>query len=110
MPTSPQEIVQPPGDHDARDPEPRAHLLHGQVAGHFEQHVGDEEQTAADAESRGGEAEVLVHGERGEADVHAIHVGDEVAQNQKRDQAKAHRPHGFAFKDGDIRGLRGWRA
>ena len=42
-----------PGEQDARDPAPGAHLGQDQIAGDFEQEIADEEDAAADAEDFG---------------------------------------------------------
>ena len=81
-----------PGDHDPRQPAPRADPGQRQVGGDFQQGVADEEQAAAEAVDRGGEAQLGVHGRRGEADVHPVHVRDEVAQQDQRQQAPGDRP------------------
>ncbi len=43
---------QAPGDHDAGNPETRAHPVHDQVAGHFGQRIGQEEQAGPQAIGR----------------------------------------------------------
>ena len=65
-----------PADHDAGNPAPRAEAFEEEVAGHFEQEVADEEDTGAPAVDGGGEAEVAVHVECGETNVHAVDEGD----------------------------------
>ena len=36
--------------------------------------------------------EVLVHGERGEADIHPVEIGDEIADDQERNEPRRHLP------------------
>ena len=43
---------QPPGNHDAGDPAPRADAVEHHVARHFEQHVADDEQARAESRRR----------------------------------------------------------
>src|SRR5262249_36202987 len=69
-----------PADHDPRDPEARAHAFEDQVARHLEGEVAEEEDPRAEAVDGLAEAEVLLHLERGEADVHAVEEGDDVEQ------------------------------
>ena len=76
-----------PADHDARDPDARAEFLHREIARHLEQDIAGEEDAGAGAEHRRAEAEILVHGERGEADIHPVEEIDRVAKAEKREQA-----------------------
>ncbi|MNT10340.1 hypothetical protein D3C72_1451650 [compost metagenome] len=86
-----------PGDHDPRDPDARADLVHQQVARHLEQEVADEEQPCAQAEHGFGEGQVLAHLQLGEADIDAVQVGDHVAQHQERHDAPEHLAVGAFF-------------
>ena len=79
-----------PAQHDAGDPEPRAEPVQGEVGGHFQQEVGDEEQPRAEAVGRLRQAERRVHLQLGEADVHAVQVGDEIAHHQERHEPPHH--------------------
>jgi len=65
----------------------RAEAVEEEVRGHLEQEIGEEEDAGAKAEHGGGEAERLVHGQRGEADIHPIEISDEIADDQERDQS-----------------------
>ena len=75
-----------PRDHDARDPAARADAHEDQVARHLEQRVADEEDAGAEAVDGGAEAEVGVHLQRREADVDAVEPGDDVEQQQERQE------------------------
>jgi hypothetical protein len=94
---------QPPGQHDAADPGPGAHARQDEVARDFEQRVRHEEDARPEAVDRRREAEVAVHVEGREADVHAVEVGDDVEQEQERDEAPA---QGRDGSDGGGRGRR----
>ena len=48
--------------------------------------VAEEEQAGPEPELRVGQAEIALQGLFGEADVHAVDVGDDVAEERKRDQ------------------------
>ena len=96
-----------PGDQDPRDPHPRADLAQQDVAGHFEDEVADEEYAAAETIDSGGETQHLVHGEGGEADIHPVEIGDEVACDQHRQQPAGDARHGLAFNVGDLVGQSG---
>ena len=61
-----------PGDHDPGNPEPRADFLEQQVAGNFKQEIGNEKNSAAEAEHLGRHVKVLDHLKRGETHVHAV--------------------------------------
>ena len=79
-----------PADHDAGEPAAGAELVQGEVAGHLEQDVADEEDARREAELGGGEREVVVHAVGGgEADRRAVEVVDEEHQRDER-----HQPHG----------------
>ena len=73
-----------PGDHDPRDPDPRADFFQNQIAWNFEQEIAEEENSGAPAIDIGAEAEILVHGQRGEGNIAAIDVGDAVGQRDQR--------------------------
>ena len=91
---------QAPGHHDPGDPQPRPEPLERQIARHFEEEISEEKDAGAPTEHRRGEAEILVHLERGEADIDAIEVADKVAERHERhdppaDLADDLRFHGF---------------
>ncbi|EJT86191.1 hypothetical protein PPS11_00120 [Pseudomonas putida S11] len=89
---------QAPGDHDAGYPDACPVALHGQVAGHFDQEVGKEEQAAGEAEHLGRELQVLVHLQGSHADIAAIDDRDQVADDQKGQQSPGDTAHGAAFE------------
>ncbi len=66
-----------------------------EIAWNFTQDIADEEDAGAEAEHFRREAEILVHGERGEADIDPVEEIHRVAEDEERDQA--------------ARGLGGWR-
>jgi hypothetical protein len=76
-----------PGKHDARDPYPRADFVQNNVRGHLEQKIRKEEDARAEAKRRLGELEVGVHRQFGEADVHPIEIGDEIAEDQEGEES-----------------------
>ena len=78
---------QSPGQHDARDPQPRADLLQDDVARHLEQEVAPEEGARRHAVDGGIKAQLLVHGERGEADIDAVEIAQEIRHNRERQHA-----------------------
>src|SRR5262249_16104395 len=87
-----------PGDHDARDPETRADLVQDHVARHFEEEVADEERGShAEAERRLAETQILTHRQRGEADIDAIEVADEVEKPGERKDAPVDFAHRALF-------------
>jgi hypothetical protein len=71
-----------PGDHDARDPDLRAHFVQDDVAGNLENEVADEEDAGAQPVHRFAELQFLQHLQLGEAHVHAVQVGHHVAHHQ----------------------------
>ena len=69
---------------DNNDPDARAKLFQDDVARHFEQEVTPEESAGRHAVSRRIEAEILVHGERREADIDAIEIAEKINQDGQR--------------------------
>ena len=76
-----------PPDHDPRDPDPRSHPVQDQVARDLEQAVAEEEQPAAEAVGRVAQVQVALQLGRRESDVHAVDVGDDVADEDEGDEA-----------------------
>ncbi len=78
-----------PADHDAGNPAACPDTLEEEVAGDLEQAVAEEEQAGADTVLSRAEAEVALELARGEADVHSVDVGHDVANESERDQPAA---------------------
>src|SRR5215472_13125783 len=75
---------QTPADHHAGDPSPRADPLEDQIARHLQYEITPEERPGAEPENIGAQAEILVHGQRRESDVHAVEITDEVKDKAER--------------------------
>lgn len=58
-----------------------AEAFQREVARHLSEEVTDKEQSGSPAIDRGGEREVLVHGQRGETDIDPVEIAQEVHQN-----------------------------
>ena len=67
--------------------QPRADAVEDEIAWDLEEAVAEEEQPGADAVLRVAQPEVALERARGEPDVHAIDVGDDVADEDERDDA-----------------------
>ena len=80
---------QPPRNHDAGDPPPRADAREDDVARNLEQHVAQKEDAGAEAVGPRGKSERLVHLQRGESDVDSVEVSDDVEKKEKGNQAAA---------------------
>ncbi|MNS39450.1 hypothetical protein D3C72_717320 [compost metagenome] len=65
---------QPPGDHDAGDPDLRPDFFQDQIARNLENDIADKKQTGAQAESRFAELQMLEHLQFGEADVDPVQI------------------------------------
>ena len=76
-----------PGHHDAGDPAAGAELFQRQIARHLEDEIADEEDAGAPGEDQRRELQFGVHGQRGEAEIDAVEIGEEIGQHQERDQA-----------------------
>jgi hypothetical protein len=87
-----------PRDHHAGYPQSRADLVKNDVGGHFEHEVAPEEDAGAEAEHRGGEAQVRLHRERREADVDPVDISDEVQQHDERHDAPGDPAQGAFFQ------------
>jgi hypothetical protein len=74
-----------PGDHDARDPHPRPESPSSRLLG---TRTGRSRRRRCPRRSRTSprEAEIRVHRQRSEPNVHAIEVGHEIAEHQERNQ------------------------
>ena len=87
---------QPPADHDAGDPQPRADLVEDDVARHFEQEIAEKEcGPRTQAESGLAEAQILAHGQRSETDIHPVDLADQIQQSREGQDAPinlSHRP------------------
>ena len=73
-----------PAQHDPGDPFAGAEAFEHEVGRHLEDEIGDEEDAGAEAERGRGQPKVLVHRQRRKADVDAVEIGDEVADDQER--------------------------
>ena len=78
-------------------------LVQDQVAGDFRKEVADEEHAGAKSEHRLGKAERVLHRQFGEADIHAIEIGAEVAQHEHRHQTPGDLPDGLMLQRIDLR-------
>ena len=88
---------QSPGDHDPRDPNARADLVENHVARHFEQAVADVERRGAEAVGGRCQPDIRVHLQRGEADVDAVEIAEEVDEHGERQQPQVHLAHRLSF-------------
>ncbi len=64
----------------------RADFFQNDVARHFEQKIAPEEGAGRHAVSGGVETEILVHGQRGEADVYPIEIAQEINKDRQRQE------------------------
>jgi hypothetical protein len=87
----------PPGDHDAGEPKPGAHFLEHQVARDLEEAVTAVKGAGAQPKEIGAEPEILVHRQRGEADIDPVEVAHEHAQDGERQQAQVDLAHRGLF-------------
>src|ERR1019366_8104780 len=89
-----------PDDHDRADPITGAHPLHDHVAGHLEKEVADEEDSGANAVDGVAHAQVLLHLELGEPHVDAVHVSQDVAEEDEGHKPPRDLPVGGGFEIG----------
>ena len=75
---------QAPADHDAANPTARPDLLEDQIARHLENKITPEKGAGAKPEDIRAEPDILVHGQCGKPDVHAIEIADEIKYEAKR--------------------------
>ena len=54
---------------------------------HLKRRITEEEDARPEAEGGRRKTQILVHGQRGEADIDAIEIGDEVAEDQEGHEA-----------------------
>jgi hypothetical protein len=85
---------QPPRDRDARQPPPCTDACKDDVARNFEQRVAEEKNAGTEAECRVAEIQVRIHLQRGDADIDAIDIRNEIECEQERQKPCADLPHG----------------
>jgi hypothetical protein len=94
-----------PGDHHQSNPAPWAKPDQGQVARYAAQHVTDEENPGAQAIHRLAELQCIKHFQFGEADIDAVQVVEQVANEDKRDQTQGNAlVHGVFVVIGSLNG------
>ena len=81
-----------PGDHHHRDPAPRAEAVERQVAGQAAEHIADEEDAGAKAIDGFAEFQCVEHLQLGKADVDAVQVVEQVADENERNQPQGDAP------------------
>ncbi len=89
---------QAPGQHDPRDPQPRADFLEDDVARHLEDDIAPEEGARRHAVDGGIEPQLLVHGEGGKADIDAVEITQEICEERDRQDAPIDLAHGLVFE------------
>src|SRR6185437_10115347 len=67
-------------------PDARAESLQREIARDLEQQIADEEDAGAGSEHRRREAEILVHGKRGEADIDPVEEIHRVAKDEEGEE------------------------
>src|SRR5262245_10113000 len=67
-----------PRDHNARDPKPRADLLHDDVAWYLKDEVAEKKGSERKSEVGSGQLEIATHRQARKADVDAINVSQDV--------------------------------
>ena len=75
-----------PGEQDPEHRPPGAKPFQDQHRRHLEHHVADKEESAAEPVDRGRQSQLGIHGQRREADIHAVEIVDHVEQDHERDQ------------------------
>ena len=79
---------QSPGNHDARDPAPRAPAFDDEGAGNFQNDVAQGEDARSESDDAIIEAEIVRHLQRGSGQIVAIEVGNYVQQENIRQQTQ----------------------
>ncbi len=75
-----------PNQHHAENPAPRADARQDDSGRHLEEEIADEKHARAGPENHGREAQILVHGEGRETDIHAVDAIEEINQRHERDE------------------------
>src|SRR5262249_18205208 len=83
-----------PGNHDARDPAPRAKAIEQEIARHLEKHIADYEKAGAEPVGCVAERQIPLQFDLGEADIDAVKKGKQVADDNER-----HEPPGDSAND-----------
>jgi hypothetical protein len=88
----------PPGDHDARDPQACADLLHDEVAGYFENEIAPVERADREAVGASRHSQIATHRQPGEGGVDPVDVAEGVRDEGKREQPQIDLPHRRLFE------------
>ncbi len=73
-----------PGNKHSADPDPRTHPMKNDVARNLEQKISEEKNTCAESIYTVAEFQVAHHLQFCKADVHPVDIGDDVAEEQNR--------------------------
>src|SRR5438477_2683175 len=79
-----------PRDEDARKPFARAPPFHKQRARNLENEITDKEDTDTEAKNLLGKLQVAGHAQFGEANVGAVEIGNDIKQEDQRQNAQGH--------------------
>src|SRR5208337_208325 len=89
-----------PTHQNPRDPRARTPLVKEHVAGHSKQEIAEKENAGKQTKLLGADAQLLVHGQGREADIHAVQKRDDIQQKNEGENAR------LDFADGGARSVR----
>ena len=76
------------GHRDSREPTARTHPSKDQVTRYFETRIAEEEDASPESKGRGIEIQFLIHLQRGDTDVSAVKITEDVEQKDKKNNER----------------------
>jgi len=73
-----------PSNQDPRNPDASSNLVQQEIARDFEKAIAKEEDSGCESELLAGDGKVLVHRQRSEPDVDAVHERDDIQEEEER--------------------------
>jgi hypothetical protein len=77
-----------PTNHDAGDPESGSRAVENEVSGNLEEEVAEKKNAGSGGKNSIREPRNLMHCQFGEADIHSVYVGEDVAGEENGDETE----------------------
>ncbi len=86
-----------PSNQDPCNPDASSDLVQQEIARDLEKAITKEEDSGRESDLLAGHGQFLVHSQRGEPDVDAVHEGDDIKNEQERKESELEFSDGPAF-------------
>src|SRR5215471_18404345 len=77
-----------PRNQDPRNPDASSDLVQQEIARDLEKAITKEEHSGCESELLAGHRQLLIHSQRGEPDVDAVHERDDIKEEEERKEAE----------------------